>query len=261
MTNEELVGLIQAGECDRLPELWAQVERFVAQQANRRARGTSGAVDFDDLYQAGYLAMVAAADSFDPDKGMAFIGWLALHLKTAFNVASNRLSDRQKRDPIHSAGSLDAPVGAEGDATLGDLQPDPDSLKAFEEAEDRVWRELHDALEKALDTLPEDQADTLRRKFYYEQPLVAIAADTGVSPEMVRQRAAMGLRVLRRPRISRELRQYIEERTPYYVGVGRSVSCTRVVVSRSDWRSCGSGWQAENLIKPQIREGDEPDKT
>ena len=30
MTNEELVALIQAGERDRLPELWDRVERFVA---------------------------------------------------------------------------------------------------------------------------------------------------------------------------------------------------------------------------------------
>ena len=35
MTNEELVALIQAGERDKLPELWEQVERFVALQANR----------------------------------------------------------------------------------------------------------------------------------------------------------------------------------------------------------------------------------
>ena len=43
MTNEELVALIQAGERDKLPELWEQVERFVALQANRllHAMGSS----------------------------------------------------------------------------------------------------------------------------------------------------------------------------------------------------------------------------
>ena len=30
MTNEELVAAIQAGERERLAELWAQVERFVS---------------------------------------------------------------------------------------------------------------------------------------------------------------------------------------------------------------------------------------
>ena len=35
MTNEELVALIQAGERDRLPELWEQVERFVAWKASK----------------------------------------------------------------------------------------------------------------------------------------------------------------------------------------------------------------------------------
>ncbi len=223
MTNEDLVILIQQGERDRLSQLWEQVERFVAQRANRRTRNTSGAVDFDDLYQAGYLALVAAVDSFAPDKGMNFISWLALHLKTAFNDASNRLSDRQKRDPMHRAGSLDVPVGEEGDATLGDLQADPDSSLAFEEAEDRVWQEqLHTALEKALQALPEDQADTLRRRFYEEKTFVEIAATEGVYPETVRQWVANGLRALRRPRISRELWQYMEERTPYYRGVGLS---------------------------------------
>lgn len=221
MTNEDVVALIQQGERDKLHLLWEQVERFVAQQATRRAR--SSHIDFDDFHQAGYLALVDAVDSFNPDKNMSFIGWLALHLKTAFNEASNRLSERQKRDPIHFAGSLDAPVGNDGDATLGDLQRDPDSLQGFEEVEERLWHEqLHAALERALEELPEDQERTIRQRYYEGQTLIAIAASEGVAREAIRSRESMALRTLRRPRISRELREYIEERTPYYSGVGLS---------------------------------------
>lgn len=43
------------------------------------------------------------------------------------------------------------------------------------------------------------------------------AADTGVYPETVRQLEHKALRALRR---RRELRQFVEQRTPYYLRVG-----------------------------------------
>ena len=128
MTNEELVALIQGGARDKLPELWAQVERFVAVQAHKRLvlSAALGGVEFGDLYNAGYLALVAAVDSFDPGAGCSFISWLTLALKTAFAEAGGYRSRKQARDPLHRAGSLDVPVGEDEDsATLGDFQADP----------------------------------------------------------------------------------------------------------------------------------------
>lgn len=86
MTNEELVALIQGGERDKLAVLWEQVERFVAQQACQWIlfSGGLGGVEVDDLYQSGYIALVATMDSYDPTAGRSFIGWLSLALKTAF---------------------------------------------------------------------------------------------------------------------------------------------------------------------------------
>lgn len=121
MTNEELALLAQGGERDKLVELWAQVERFVAQQANRRLAlsGGLGGVEFGDLYDAGYLALAAAVDTYDPLAGMSFIGWLAFHLRTAFAEAGGYRSRKQARDPLHRAGSLDVPMGEDEDsATL-----------------------------------------------------------------------------------------------------------------------------------------------
>lgn len=78
MTNEELVERVQAGERDTLPVLWAQVERFVASQARRRLilSGGLGGVEFGDLYDSGYIALVAAADTYDPAAGCSFIAAL-----------------------------------------------------------------------------------------------------------------------------------------------------------------------------------------
>lgn len=220
--NEAVVFRIQAGDLEQLPKLWAQVERFVFQQAGKRARGLTGAVDFEDLYQSGYLAMVAAVESYDPTRGTSFIGWMVPHLKTAFRKAMGTWSSRQKRDPIHRAASLDLPLGDE-DGVLSDIVPAPDSLQGFEEAEERIWREeLHTALERALNSLPEGQGDTLRRRYFLGQTLETIATTEGTSRENIRQRETKALRTLRHPRHTRQLREFIENRTPYYLHVGVS---------------------------------------
>ena len=66
MTNEELAVRIKQGERDKLEELWNQVERFIWKMANRRAYSLEGrnGVTAEDLYQAGYLAMVDAVGRF-----------------------------------------------------------------------------------------------------------------------------------------------------------------------------------------------------
>lgn len=219
MTNEELVDLIQNGERDRLPELWAQVERFVAVQAHKRLVLSAGlgGVEFGDLYNAGYLALVAAANTYDPAAGRSFIGWLALALKTAFAEAGGYRSRKQDRDPLHRAGSLDAPVSGEddGESTVGEFQADPAAVQAFEDAEHRLYLDqLHDALEGMLATLPAQQSGTLRRRYYQWQTLDEIAAADGVYKETVRQWQEKGLRALRRD--WKKLAQFVEDRTPYY---------------------------------------------
>ena len=72
MSNEELVALIQAGERDKLLELWTQVDRFVLWRAGKWLASPSlkgkGGVELDDLYQSGYLALLEAVDSFDSSR-------------------------------------------------------------------------------------------------------------------------------------------------------------------------------------------------
>lgn len=216
MSNEELVVLIQAGDREQLPRLWAQVERFVAKQARRRMVVTDGfgGVDFDDLYNSGYEALVAAAGSFDPGAGRSFIGWLTLHLKTAFAQSGGYLTTKQAKDPLHRAGSLDVPVGQdEGGATLGELIEDPASLLGFERAEDRQYRaQLHAALAVAMGQLPAHYRNVIQRRYYRGQTFSAIAAETGEPLEMVRRWEGEALKQLRHPRISRPLRQYLPGR-------------------------------------------------
>ena len=216
MCNEELAVLIQAGEREYLPQLWAQVERFVAKQASRRmtATGGFGGVEFGDLYDSGYIALVAAVESFDPKAGGSFIGWLALHLKTAFAEAGGYRSRKQAQDPLHRAGSLDAPTGEDEDgAALVDLIADPVSALEFERVEECQYRaQLRAQLGAALGRLPAHCRNIIWRRFYRGQTFSAIAAEMGIPQEVVRKWEGEALKQLRHPRISRSLRQYLPGR-------------------------------------------------
>lgn len=218
MTNEELAIQIKNGEKDLLPLLWEQVEKFVYQQAGIRARqlGGYGGVDEQDLYQSGFLALVEAVESFDAEKGMSFVGWLAFHLKNAFRAAAG-----YQTDALQGAKSLDTPLQNDEDGTLGDIIPDP--TEQYEATEERIYREqLRKKLNVALSMIPEEHADTIRRRFFNGMTLKQIGAQDGITINAVRQREGLGLRKLRNPKISKELRQFVEERTPYYLSVGVS---------------------------------------
>ncbi len=200
MSNEELAVLIQDGDNARILELWQQCNAFVWKQARRemfRLDGRRG-VDVNDLVQSGFLAMLDAAKSFDANAGFAFMTWLGFKIKTAFQEATGCRTKRQMMEPIDNAISLETPLTDEenGDV-LGDLIIDTAAELAFDEiAENDRLRRLHDALEEALSTVPPEQADALRMKYF-----AGCSADARACQK--------GLRALRHPNISKELRGFL----------------------------------------------------
>ena len=223
MSNEELVQAIQAGERNRIPELWEQVERFVRQQANRRINQLDGqcGVEFDDLYQSGFLALVKAVDSYRPENEASFIGWLAFHLKTAFVEAAGYRT--QKKNTLNLSVSLDTPIGEDDDFTLLDTIADP--TDRIEEVEERIYQtQLREALDAALDMLPAEQSDVIRKYDLEGQPFQKLAETYGVSHQSIRQRRERGFHKLRQIKrtsaVGKHLRSFVEMRTPYYCHVG-----------------------------------------
>lgn len=200
MTNEELVARIQNGEGDKLQELWEAARRFVLKQALGRVERLEGrrGVDVDDLMQAGFIALMDAANNFDASAGVAFLTWYGFKLKTAFQEAAGCRTKRQMMELIDQAVSLETPLTDEEDAALlGDTIPDPEAERAFDAvAEGDRARHLHNALESALATLPPEEADALRAKFFKGEPANTKACQRG-------------MRLLRHPNISRDLREFL----------------------------------------------------
>lgn len=176
MTNEELVALIQAGERDKLPELWEQVERFVALQANRllHAMGPDKAalagVEFGDLYNSGYFALVDAVERYDPADGCKFITMLGMRLKSYFSETTGFRLARQRKDPLNSAKSMDARLkeNDEDSGAFGDFIPDPKAAQALQAVEDTIQRDYtRKAVREALEQLPVEERLAVKA-YYYE---------------------------------------------------------------------------------------------
>lgn len=200
MSNEEIVARIQSGEKELIAELWDRVERLIRWKANHVMLEWEGygGVEFWDLVNSGYFALLKAAESFNPESG-AFSTWLVYHLKNAFAEAMGGRSKRQRYDPLNTAFSLDSPLTDDEDGgQFSDVTQDPAGAALIESVDERIWREqLHEAMEKALNGIPPAYSKTLRLRYYDQKTLSEVAELQGVSVEEVRNKELRGLRKLR----------------------------------------------------------------
>ena len=220
MENEEIALLIRAGRTDLYLELWTRVKGFVRARAYFRLKGTRGfdngracgGVEIDDLMQAGFIAMTEAVKTFSPEKNN-FITWLSFYLQTAFREAQGLRTSA--RDPLDRCISLDRPIMEDSDETIGDAVRAPDLRESID---DSIYNgQLHDALERALNEIPERQALVIRRSFLQGKTLQEIGAEIGVTGSRVGFLRREGLRSLEN---NPGLRQFIDDRLDYYHGVG-----------------------------------------
>jgi RNA polymerase sigma factor (sigma-70 family) len=177
-------------------------------------------VEFEDLYQTGYLAMVAAVDTYDPAAGGVFSTWLMYHLKNAFAEATGYRTKRDHRDPLNNSISLDTPLSDEaGSDDLMEVVADPSGENGLISAEDALYRaQLHDAMEKALSAIPEQYADALRLRYFDGLTLEGAGEVRGVSGERIRGLENKGIRLLRRSNIACRLRPFYD--FDFYYGAG-----------------------------------------
>lgn len=207
MSNEELVAEIQAGATERMGELWEQVAGLVKWKANQVMTAlqdlpTCRGVEFEDLYQSGYPAMVEAVESYDPAAGTTFSTWFMYRLKTAFAEATGRRTQKGNREPLNNSLSLDTPLTDDADSDdLMAVIADPAGQQWRESLEESMWqKQLQETVEAALSTVPEQYREILRMRYWDNMSLRDVGDLRGISCERVRQMENKGIRILRQPR-------------------------------------------------------------
>lgn len=194
-SNEELARLIQSGQRDRLLELWAQVRRFALWRARKWVDYGPG-VTMDDLEQEAFIALLDALERWREADG-PFLSIYALRLKGVFMKATGQKTKRIRMEPLNQATSLDAPIGEDGEGgTLEEFVEDPSGGEGFEAVEERDTLEhLRADMEEAMGSIPAEQREILRRKYYMGQ-------------EVDRRAHAAALRAIRAPGASGRLYSY-----------------------------------------------------
>lgn len=208
-SNEELAARIAAGDRGCYETLWKQVERFAKQQAGRYLLNIKkGIVDAEDLAQESFLAMIEAAQIFDPGRGTLFTTVYGNYLHKHFREAG------YFNDAATNAASLDVPL-PDGETTLEDIQPDMHDEPA--EVEEKIFAEqLHEALNQALAAIDQEDADAIRQHFYEGRTLKSIAEVRGETVGTVAGRKTRGLQQLYRNARKSGLEEFLDERTDFY---------------------------------------------
>lgn len=197
MTNEELACRIQDGQ-DKSGEflltLWEQVKPLVASMAHRRSEGERAA-DYEDFMQAGFLALLVALKRFERDRGTAFTTGLTFAIKDEFRKAAGKQPGIREKDPIHSAGSLERPLGDDADGgTLAEIVSGKDNIA---EAEERILRDdLRREIEAEMKALSPIERQVLRCRFWRSLTLEKAGAAVGLTGSAVAYREKVALHKL-----------------------------------------------------------------
>lgn len=242
MTNEELVAQIQEGNTAALVPLWEAVKGLVAWKARPILFALEGkrGVTLDDFMQEGYLAVVEAVETFDPEAG-TFSAWLMVYLKKRFWELLGFRTERKRNDPINTTSSLDAPIGEDdGDIWL-EIVPDPAGESALLNVEEQLWREqLRDMVAMVMEDLPDQQREVLHRRYWLNQSSEEIGGGMGISVNQTRNEEGKAIRRLRRWDHAKHLRPFVD--FSFYTGTGLGA-----------FRHTGSSIQERYLIAQENR--------
>ena len=162
------------------------------------------------------------------------------------------LENLKKAVQMAKIGSLDVPIGEDGDCSLYDLIPG--SMDEEEQVESIVLEkvqkeELCAVVWPLVDSLTDDQAKTIRARYQDNMTFREIAEDQGVSVEMARQRERQGLRELRKPSKSKLLRPFLpDDDRIYSMGLqGNGVGSFNRTWTSSTERAALRDWELEEL--------------
>lgn len=210
MDNEELVLLIKQGKTEYYAQLWEQTEKLIRKLIYKMWIGKTihHTIDFEDLLQCGYFALVMAVKYYDSDKMLRFATYLSRCIKSTINKELRTSTSTADKYTI----SLETPLNSDDEEfTMYETVEDETAAEAFKAIEltdtQRIVRE-------ALTRLPTQQAEIIKQHYLYGKSYQEMSKCLNISAERVRQLSAKAIRNLRKDSAIREL--YDEYNTHYH---------------------------------------------
>lgn len=206
-TNEELALLIQQGHKEYISELWANCYKLLYMlvdkiyYANPDRLAACGYTQ-EDLYQGSFFVLLKMIEAYDPEKPFKFTSYAKLHLQNYFRRSVLHYDSEAKiiKSVLNISSSIDKPIGSGEDEelTVGSLIKDDNAELAFENVEEDIYRtELHNALEKGLQSLTYTQRAVIRERFYNSSSLKVTAEKVGMTESQAHSNETYALRNLR----------------------------------------------------------------
>lgn len=222
-TNEQLALACQAGDRQAIAQLWEQTKALICSWCYHyyergRDRCAACGVELADLQQEGFLALLDAVQAFRPEQEYKFTSYLNFPLKNRCNAL---LGKRGAPRLLNGCGSLDETIGKDKETAIMDMIADPSAGEEFESAEDREYtRQLHEALQEAMDTLQEKHRDILQWRYYDGLTLQQCGERMQCTPEYIRQLSKQAIYRMRKGQAMKILSRFLDESSRAYTGTG-----------------------------------------
>lgn len=254
MNQEELAERIQAGDAtngERL-QLFNSLKRFSHKLARQYQAQLRCEGDVEDLIQEAFIAVDAAAHTFDPGKGVKFITWAGFYIRSAYadyiarqsgigrrvvdqryllNKYMKEFADLWGRKPSNdeicrglkiSQEKLFFLLSAGKETSLND-EIDEDGAERAELIPDPhdletevigslISEEVRGVLRRFINDLPQAEREAVVRCFLQEQHASQAAREMGISVKQFRDHLRKGLTKLRASKYRRELGRYVPEK-------------------------------------------------
>jgi len=147
----------------------------------------TGAVDTEDMIQAGNIAVLEAQKTYDPNCGSTFLSWTFKPIRNAILKLFGY--DNPKRNhPKLPLIYLDEPIKEDDDDTLIETIEDPNCINPEEKVvQDAARDEIREEVRNAVERMENEQYKTVVRSVWLEgKDKKAIATDLGLSVETIR---------------------------------------------------------------------------
>jgi RNA polymerase sigma-70 factor (ECF subfamily) len=181
-TDEDLMVQYQQGEVRAFEVLLTKHRKPVY---NFILRFVGDKETAEDVLQETFMRVIRGAESYK--RQAKFTTWV-------YTIARNLCVDMSRRRKHRKHASLDAPMDAsEESGTLLDVVP------STEMGSDRktVNKELHATMQRAIESLQEDQREVFLMREFLDMPFKQIADVVGVSENTVKSRMRYALEKLR----------------------------------------------------------------